>query len=124
VDASRAVDAIWRIESARLIGGLARLVRDVGLAEDLAQDALVSALETWPRTGVPDNPGAWLMATARHRAIDRIRRERRLERKQSELGLQLAMERADLDAELDDEIGDDVLGLVFTCCHPVLPTDA
>src|ERR1700710_1010559 len=124
----RAIDAVWRIESARLIAGLARIVRDVGLAEDLAQDALVAALETWPRSGVPDNPGAWLMATAKHRAIDGFRRAARLERKQEELafelGLDLAMERDGLDAALDDEIGDDLLALIFTCCHPVLSADA
>jgi RNA polymerase sigma-70 factor (ECF subfamily) len=123
-----AIDAVWRIESPRLIAGLARMVRDVGLAEDLAQDALVAALETWPRSGVPENPGAWLMATAKHRAIDGFRRAARLERKHEELafelGLELAMDRDGLDAALDDEIGDDLLGLIFTCCHPVLSTDA
>jgi RNA polymerase sigma-70 factor (ECF subfamily) len=126
--ARRAIDAVWRIEAPRLIAGLARMVRDVGRAEDLAQDALVAALETWPRSGVPDNPGAWLMATAKHRAIDGFRRAARLERKQEELafelGLELAMERDGLDAALDDEIGDDLLALIFTCCHPVLSTDA
>ena len=123
----RAVDAIWRIESARLIGGLARMVRDVGLAEDLAQDALVAALETWPQSGIPDNPGAWLMATAKHRAIDQMRRRRTLERKQEELardiGLRLAADAPAVAAALDDEIGDDVLSLIFTTCHPVLPTE-
>jgi RNA polymerase sigma-70 factor, ECF subfamily len=122
------IDAVWRIESPRLIAGLARLTGDVGLAEDLAQDALVAALEKWPGSGVPDNPGAWLMATAKHRAIDLFRRNERLARKQEELardvGLQLAMDGADLDAALDDEIGDDLLALIFTCCHPVLSTDA
>jgi RNA polymerase sigma-70 factor, ECF subfamily len=126
--ARRAVEAVWRIESARVIAGLARLLRDVGLAEDLAQDALVAALETWPKTGVPDNPGAWLMATGRRRAIDLIRRNRRLEDKQQELArdlaIQLAMGSADLDAALDDDIGDDLLSLIFTCCHPVLSTEA
>jgi RNA polymerase sigma factor (sigma-70 family) len=126
--ASGAIDAVWRIESPRLIAGLARLTGDVGLAEDLAQDALVAALEKWPESGVPDNPGAWLMATAKHRAIDLFRRNERLERKQEELahdvGLALAMDGADLDAALDDEIGDDLLALIFTCCHPVLSTDA
>jgi RNA polymerase sigma factor (sigma-70 family) len=120
-----AVEAVWRIESARLIGGLARMVRDVGVAEDLAQDALVAALETWPRSGVPDNPGAWLMATAKHRAIDLMRRHQRLETKQQELawelGVQLAMTRVERPG---DEIGDDVLALMFTCCHPVLKVDA
>jgi RNA polymerase sigma factor (sigma-70 family) len=126
--AASAIDAVWRIESPRLIAGLARLTGDVGLAEDLAQDALVAALERWPQSGVPDNPGAWLMATAKHRAIDLFRRNERLARKQEELardvGLQLAMDGADLDAALDDEIGDDLLALIFTCCHPVLSTDA
>jgi len=124
----RAIEAVWRIESARLIAGLARLVRDVGLAEDLAQDALVAALEQWPRSGVPENPGAWLMAAAKFRAIDLFRRNQRLERKQEQLahdlGLQLAMDASDLDAALDDEVGDDLLSLIFTCCHPVLPTEA
>jgi RNA polymerase sigma factor (sigma-70 family) len=122
----RAIEAIWRIESARLIAGLARLVRDVGRAEDLAQDALVAALEQWPESGVPDNPGAWLMAVGRRRAIDQIRRDVRLERRQDELGR--ALELADPaprpeDAAADD-IGDDLLRLVFTACHPVLSTDA
>jgi RNA polymerase sigma factor (sigma-70 family) len=122
------IDAVWRIESPRLIAGLARLTGDVGVAEDLAQDALVVALEKWPESGVPDNPGAWLMATAKHRAIDLFRRNERLERKQEELardvGFALAMDGADLDAALDDEISDDLLALIFTCCHPVLSTDA
>lgn len=126
--AQRAIDAVWRIESPRLIAGLARMVRDVGVAEDLAQDALVAALEQWPRSGVPDNPGAWLMATAKRRAIDGFRRAANLERKQEELafdlGAALAMERDDLDAAIDDEIGDALLGLIFTCCHPVLSTQA
>jgi RNA polymerase sigma factor (sigma-70 family) len=127
--AHRAIDAVWRIESARLIAGLARMVRDVGLAEDLAQDALVAALERWPESGVPENPGAWLMATAKHRAIDRMRRNARLERKQQELardvGLQLAMDASELDAALDDDaLGDDLLSLMLTCCHPVLSTEA
>jgi RNA polymerase sigma factor (sigma-70 family) len=124
----RAIDAVWRIESARLIAGLARMVHDVGLAEDLAQDALVAALEQWPESGVPDNPGAWLMATAKHRAIDRLRRGKVLERKQEELAreleVQLATTAPDVDAALDDEVGDDLLGLVFTTCHPVLSTEA
>ncbi len=126
-DAYGAIDAIWRIESARLIAGLARMVRDVGLAEDLAQDALVAALEQWPRSGVPDNPGAWLMATARRRAIDRIRRDVRLERKYAEIGREREAEEAitpDLAAEVADEVGDDLLSLVFTTCHPVLSTEA
>jgi RNA polymerase sigma factor (sigma-70 family) len=124
-EAHRAIDAVWRIESARVIAGLARIVRDVGLAEELAQDALVAALEQWPEEGVPRNPGAWLMATAKHRAIDLLRRQERFDRKLVELGQEL--ERApepDLDAALDDDIGDDLLRLVFTACHPVLSTDA
>jgi RNA polymerase sigma factor (sigma-70 family) len=124
----RAIDAVWRIESAKLIAGLARMVRDVGLAEELAQDALVAALEQWPESGVPDNPGAWLMATAKHRAIDRLRRSRVLERKHAELGreleIQQGMAEPDLDAAIDDDIGDDLLRLVFTTCHPVLSTQA
>ncbi len=124
----RAIDAVWRIESARLIAGLARIVRDVGLAEDLAQDALVAALERWPRSGVPDNPGAWLMATAKHRAIDVLRRSATLERKHEELARELEARLAaaapDLDAALDDHVGDDLLRLVFTTCHPVLSTEA
>jgi len=127
-DAHRAIDAVWRIESARLIAGLARMVRDVGLAEDLAQDALVAALERWPETGVPDNPGAWLMATARRRAIDLFRRDKLLERKHQELGYELEAQQEtavpDLDAALDDPVGDDLLRLIFTCCHPVLATEA
>jgi RNA polymerase sigma-70 factor, ECF subfamily len=124
----RAIDAVWRIESARLIAGLARIVRDVGLAEDLAHDALVAALEQWPESGVPDNPGAWLMATARHRAIDRIRRNKVLERKQEELGRELEIEQEpsveDWDAAIDDDVGDDLLRLMFTTCHPVLSPNA
>ncbi len=124
----RAIDAVWRIESARIIAGLARIVRDVGLAEELAQDALVAALEQWPESGIPDNPGAWLMATAKHRAIDMFRRNKRLERKHEELGreLQAQQEMAvpDFDAALDDDIGDDLLRLVFISCHPVLSTEA
>ena len=127
-DAHRAIDAVWRIESARLIAGLARIVRDVGLAEDLAHDALVAALEQWPHEGIPRNPGAWLMATAKHRAIDHFRRNKRLERKHEELGYQLEARQEgaapDLDAALDDDVGDDVLRLVFTACHPVLSTEA
>ncbi len=127
-DTHRAIDAVWRIESARLIAGLARIVRDVGLAEDLAQDALVAALEQWPKAGVPDNPGAWLMAVARRRGIDLLRRRTLLERKQEELGrgfeAQQEMTEADFDAAIDDEVGDDLLRLVFTACHPVLSPEA
>src|ERR1700674_2654249 len=127
-DTHRAIDAVWRIESPRLIAGLARYVRDIGLAEDLAHDALVAALEQWPKSGVPDNPGAWLMATAKHRAIDLLRRNARLERKHEELGRELEAEQVanvrDFDAALDDDIGDDLLRLVFTSCHPVLSTEA
>src|SRR5437868_5457004 len=122
--AAEAIDAVWRIESARLIAGLARLVGDVGIAEDLAQDALVVALEQWPRTGVPDNPGAWLMTTAKHRAINVLRRSKMLDRKHEELGHALETEQAlgapDLEAALDDDVGDDLLRLVFISCHPVL----
>ena len=123
----RAIDAVWRIEAARLIAGLARITRDIGLAEELAQDALVTALEKWPEIGIPDNPGAWLMTTARHRAIDRLRRGKRIERKHEELGRAFEareLEVPDLAAALDDEVGDDLLRLVFTSCHPVLPTEA
>jgi RNA polymerase sigma-70 factor, ECF subfamily len=127
-EVNRTIDAVWRIESARLIGGLARLVRDVGLAEDLAQEALVAALEQWPESGVPDNPGAWLMGTARHRAIDRLRRADVHERKTRELGRELELrggrESRDLAAEIDDPFDDDLLRLIFTTCHPVLSTDA
>ena len=127
-DTHRAIDAVWRIESARIIAGLTRIVRDVGLAEELAQDALVAALQQWPESGVPDNPGAWLMATAKHRAIDHFRRNKRLERKHQEFGreLQTQQEMAvpDFDAALDDDIGDDLLRLVFISCHPVLSTEA
>jgi RNA polymerase sigma factor (sigma-70 family) len=127
-DTHRTVEAVWRIESARLIAGLARVLRDVGLAEELAQDALVTALEKWPDCGVPENPGAWLMAVAKHRAIDRLRRKTLLERKHQELGRELEIEQElavpNLDATLDDDIGDDLLRLVFTACHPVLSTDA
>src|ERR1700709_2833386 len=127
-DARAAVETVWRIEAARRIAGLARMVRDVGLAEDLAQDALVAALETWPRTGVPDNPGAWLMATAKNRAIDLARRAQTYERKQEEvapeLGILMAMAGAALAAAADEEIGDDLLALMFTCCHPALSTEA
>ena len=124
----RAIDAVWRIESPRLIAGLARLTGDVGLAEDLAQDALVAALERWPEAGVPENPGAWLMATARRRAIDTFRRGKLLDRKHAELAHELEelQEAAvpELDAALDDPVGDDLLRLVFICCHPVLSMEA
>ena len=122
------IETVWRIESARLIAGLTRIVRDVGLAEELAQDALVAALEQWPESGVPDNPGAWLMATAKHRAIDLLRRSTTLERKQEELAreieLQLGSAQRDVDAELDDHVGDDLLRLIFMACHPVLSKQA
>jgi RNA polymerase sigma factor (sigma-70 family) len=127
-DTHRVIDAVWRIESARLIAGLARIVRDVGLAEELAQDALVAALERWPETGIPDNPGAWLMATAKHRAIDLFRRNKLLERKHEELGRELKtqqdMSMANFDIPEDHEISDDLLRLVFVSCHPVLSTEA
>jgi RNA polymerase sigma factor (sigma-70 family) len=126
-DTQRTIDAVWRIESAKLIAGLARIVRDVGVAEELAQDALVAALETWPESGVPDNPGAWLMQTAKHRAIDVLRRRTRVDHKHEELGRELAEKEAivpDLDAALDDDVGDDLLRLVFTSCHPVLSREA
>jgi RNA polymerase sigma-70 factor, ECF subfamily len=125
-DPHRTIDAIWRIESAKLIARLARMVRDVGLAEELAQDALAAALERWPETGVPDNPAAWLMATAKNRAIDLFRRKRRIEAKHAELGreMEAAEEMPDLAGALDDDIGDDLLRLMFTACHPILPTEA
>jgi len=127
-DTHRAIDAVWRIESAKLIAGVARIVGDVGVAEDLAQDALVAALERWPKSGIPDNPGAWLMATAKHRAIDVLRRGTRLERKHQELATELEVEQEasapDLDAAIDDHVGDDLLRLIFIACHPVLSTDA
>ena len=126
-DTHRAIDAVWRIESPRLIAGLARIVRDVGVAEDLAQDALVAALEQWPQSGVPDNPGAWLMAAAKYRAIDYFRRNQRLERKHEEIGRELEQKEAavpDFDSALDDPIGDDLLRLMFTACHPALATEA
>jgi len=127
-DAHRAIDAVWRIESAKLIAGLTRMVGDVGVAEDLAQDALVIALEKWPEAGVPDNPGAWLMATAKHRAIDVMRRNKLLDRKHEEIGYELEAEQEravpDLDAAIDDNVGDDLLRLVFISCHPVLSTEA
>ncbi|MGQ0814072.1 MAG: RNA polymerase sigma factor [Gemmatimonadota bacterium] len=127
-DTHRAIDAVWRIESPRLIAGLARMVGEVGLAEDLAQDALVAALEKWPKSGVPDNPGAWLMATAKHRAFDLLRRYKMLERKHAEIAHELEeqqeMSASTVDAALEDHIGDDLLRLVFTACHPVLSTEA
>jgi RNA polymerase sigma-70 factor (ECF subfamily) len=127
-EATRAVEAVWRIESARLVAGLARMVQDVALAEDLAQDALVAAMENWPADGVPANPGAWLMATAKNRAIDRLRRQSNYERKSEEIaretGALFAMERSDFEAAADDEIGDDLLALIFTCCHPLLSREA
>jgi RNA polymerase sigma factor (sigma-70 family) len=126
-DTHRIIDAVWRIESARLIAGLTRIVRDVGLAEDLAQDALVAALERWPETGIPDKPGAWLMATAKHRAIDLLRRDKMLERKHVQVGHELEVRQEatpDLDAAIDDPVGDDLLRLVFISCHPVLSREA
>src|SRR6185437_8716855 len=126
-DTHRTIDAVWRMESARLIASLARMMRDVGLAEELAQDALVVALEQWPKSGVPDNPGAWLMATAKHRAIDLLRRSKLLERKHEELGHEMEarqkMAVPDIEAAIDDHIGDDLLRLVFTSCHPALSTE-
>ena len=126
-DINRTIDAVWRIESARLIAGLTRIVRDVGQAEDLAQDALVAALERWPVTGIPDKPGAWLMATAKHRAIDVLRRGKMLDRKHVEVAHDLEALQAkvpDLDAAIDDPVGDDLLRLVFISCHPVLSHEA
>jgi len=125
-DTHRVIDAVWRIESAKLIAGLARIVRDVGTAEELAQDALVAALEQWPQSGVPDNPGAWLMSTAKHRAIDVLRRRSMLERKHEELGRELntqEMTVPDLETSLDDHVGDDLLRLMFIACHPILSTE-
>ena len=127
-DTHRAIDAVWRIESPRLIASLTRMVRDVGVAEELAQDALVAALEQWPESGVPNNPGAWLMGTAKHRAIDLFRRNKRLERKHEELGHDLEIQQEigvpDLEAEFDEDVGDDLLRLVFISCHPVLSSEA
>ena len=127
-DTHRAIHAVYRIESAKLIAGLARMVRDVGLAEELAQDALVIALERWPEAGVPDNPGAWLMATAKRRAIDELRRRKMLDQKRDQVGhaleTQAEQSAVDIDAVLDDDIGDDLLRLVFTACHPVLSVEA
>jgi RNA polymerase sigma factor (sigma-70 family) len=126
-DTHNVIDAVWRIEAPKLIAGLARIVRDVGLAEDLAQEALVAALEKWPESGVPDNPAAWLMTAAKNRAMDYFRRIQLLERKHEELGRELQVRELtvpDFDTALDDEIGDDLLRLMFTACHPVLSTDA
>src|SRR6266852_6378371 len=126
--AADAIDAVWRIKSARLIAGLARVVGDIGVAEDLAQDALVAALEQWPGSGVPDNPGAWLMATAKHRAIDHLRRGKMQDKKHEHLGRELEERQIspehDLAAAIDDQVGDDLLSLIFTACHPVLSTEA
>jgi len=124
-EAHRAIEAIWRIESARLIAGLARVVGDIGTAEELAQDALVAALEQWPAEGVPERPGAWLMGTAKHRAIDLVRRRKTLERKHEEIGREAERAQQGLDLDtIDDEVGDDLLGLIFMACHPVLSKDA
>ncbi len=127
-DTHRAIEAVWRIESARLIASLARWVRDVGVAEELAQDALVAALEQWPTAGIPDNPGAWLMATAKHRAIDALRRRTVVDRKHEQLGYETETLKptaeSELEDELDDDLGDDLLRLVFTACHPVLSPEA
>jgi RNA polymerase sigma factor (sigma-70 family) len=127
-DTHRAIDAVWRIERAKLIAGLTGIVRDIDLAEELAQDALVAALEQWPKTGIPDKPGAWLMAAAKHRAIDVFRRNSLRERKHEQLGYEFEVEQEtgqpDLDAALDDHVGDDLLRLVFIACHPILSPDA
>jgi RNA polymerase sigma factor (sigma-70 family) len=127
-DTHRAIEAVFRIEQAKLIAGLTRIVRDVGVAEDLAQEALVAALEQWPKSGIPEKPGAWLMTAAKHRAIDLFRRNKLLERKHGELGYELEIEQEaaqpDFDAALDDNIGDDLLRLIFISCHPVLSTEA
>jgi RNA polymerase sigma factor (sigma-70 family) len=123
-DVNRTIDAVWKMESGRLIAGLARMVRDVGLAEELAQDALVTALEKWPKSGVPDNPGAWLMAVAKNRAVDQLRRRKLLESKHEELAYVEDEPPPDIEAALDDDIGDDLLRLIFTSCHPVLSTEA
>jgi RNA polymerase sigma factor (sigma-70 family) len=127
-DPHRTIEAVWRIESARVIAGLARMVRDIGLAEDLAQDALVAALEQWPDSGIPEKPGAWLMTVAKHRALDHLRRNQLLGRKHEELGRELEARQdravADIDAALDDDVGDDLLRLIFTACHPALTPEA
>ena len=127
-DTHRAIEAVWKIESAKLIAALTRIVRDIGRAEELAQDALVAALEQWPQSGIPDNPGAWLMATAKHRAIDLLRRNKRLERKHEEIGRELEAQQEmaveGFDTAIDNDIGDDLLRLLFTACHPVLSPEA
>jgi RNA polymerase sigma factor (sigma-70 family) len=126
-DIHRTIDAVWRIESPKLIAGLIRIVRDLGLAEDLAQDALVAALEQWPDSGVPDNPGAWLMATAKHRAIDHFRKNQLHERKHQEVSRDIEAKQMvipDFDASFEENVGDDLLGLMFISCHPVLSTEA
>src|ERR1700694_619587 len=128
-DTHRTIEAVWRIESAPVVAGLAHIVRDVGVAEELAQDALVAALEQWPVSGIPDKPGAWLMGTAKHRAIDLLRRRKSLERKHEELGHELLgtqqeLAERDFDAALEDDMGDDLLRLIFVACHPVLSTEA
>jgi RNA polymerase sigma factor (sigma-70 family) len=128
IDTHRAIDAVWRIESAKVIAGVARIVRDVGVAEELAQDALVAALEQWPKQGVPENPGAWLMQAAKHRAIDLLRRNKRIEHKHEEIGREMEerQERAaeEIEAAAEDDVGDDLLRLIFTACHPVLSAEA
>jgi RNA polymerase sigma-70 factor (ECF subfamily) len=127
-DTHRTIDAVWRIESPKLVAGLARIVHDVGIAEDLAQDALLAALQQWPDEGIPDKPGAWLMATAKHRAIDYLRRNSLLDRKHQEIGYELAVRQeasaAALEAAVDDPIGDDLLRLIFICCHPIISAEA
>ena len=124
-DTHQAIDAIWRIEQAKIIAGLVRLTRDVGVAEEFAQDALIAALTTWPERGIPDNPGAWLMATAKNRALDAWRCAKLIQRTHEELAREMDQhEMADLDAVLDDDIGDDLLRLIFTACHPVLSAEA
>ena len=127
-DTNRAIEAVFRIEQAKLIAGLTRMVRDIGTAEELAQDALVAALEQWPSSGIPDNPGAWLMTAAKHRAIDIFRRNRLRDRKHEELGYELEVEQEtaqpNLDAALDDQLGDDLLRLIFISCHPILSPEA
>jgi RNA polymerase sigma factor (sigma-70 family) len=124
-DTHQAIDAIWRIEQAKIIASLARVTRDVGVAEEFAQDALIAALKTWPEQGIPDNPGAWLMATAKNRALDAWRRAKLIERTHEELAREMDQhEMPDLDAVLDDDIGDDLLRLIFTACHPVLSAEA
>ncbi len=125
-DSHRTIETVWRIEAPKLIGGLARIVRDVGIAEDLAQDALVAALESWPESGVPENPGAWLMASAKHRAIDFFRRNQMLDRRHDELRREFEVRELtvpDLDTALDDDVGDDLLRLMFVSCHPLLPSE-